>query len=554
MARIISQINPDTGRRTKVAEVTGKTFGERVQNISDTLDVSAGKAKRLSGQEILKGLSKAPNITDTGAIKLSTLTGNVKPVDVNTPALAAPTQSNLSSVLQQKAATSATQEASSFEDYLRAELSRETPSEIRGRIEGEQGITELDKQNEALKSEITKIEEDLRKEVEGIETEAGTATKAERNLQVAEKTRVAYRKRADVAITQLAQQGQLDAAQRAADTAVLAETEYQQKRSDIIGMMYQRYKELFNKDEQRAFDQLKAESDREAEFNIFKMQSDYQQQIKQNDPLYKAQLAKTLAEFDSGNVTVTNPQAARFAGALNTILASGKFTKDQQAALIIGINQGEDPFTVIKNQAKNLMGSTQSGQVDNLETANAQLDRIQGLLSDFYANGGSTDIFQGNYETSLNKLGTVNDPNLVEIATELAVAMQAYRLAVTGTAASVKEDARIEVMFPGINSTQGLNQAKMNALTNSFQEQIDQKYKNYLGNAYEDLKRVDDLGAKGESNDSDFVSKSLEIIGASYDDALAKVPPGMIGVVNNKTGEIQAVYPQEFDAELYTRL
>lgn len=174
--------------------------------------------------------------------------------------------------------------------------------------------------------------------------------------------------------------------------------------------------------------------------------------------------------------------------ALQTILASGKFTKEQKADLVNAINSGQDAFSVIKNQAKNIMGQTLATDLDKAETAKSQLQHIDTLLDQFYANGGHTNIFTGTFEKTLNKLGQIDKKELVSIASEIALAMQEYRLAVTGTAASVQEDAKIDNVFPGISNSQGLNEARLNAALKSFDQKIDAKYRNTLGNTYDSLK------------------------------------------------------------------
>lgn len=189
--------------------------------------------------------------------------------------------------------------------------------------------------------------------------------------------------------------------------------------------------------------------------------------------------------------------------ALETILGSGKFTKDQKASVVEAITNGQDPFTVIKNQAKDIMGQTNSTKLQDLETAKQQLESIDSNIKKFYAAGGESGIFSGNYEKVLNNLGKTTDPNLVAIATEIALTMQSYRLAVTGTAASVSEDAKIEAIFPGITNGEVLNNARTQAIVNSFDTKIDSTYRNVLGSSYDQLKQtqpvtVDPLQAVNE--------------------------------------------------------
>lgn len=174
--------------------------------------------------------------------------------------------------------------------------------------------------------------------------------------------------------------------------------------------------------------------------------------------------------------------------AINTIVGSGKFTKEQVKNITNTIATGEDPFTVIKNNARNLMPSTIATDVLQLEEAQSQLLSIDALLKEFYDSGGSTDIFKGTYENILNKLGQVNDPRLVNLATQIQVALQAYRNAVSGTAYSVQEGADIASIFPGINKTEGLNTAIMNARIDSMSGRIDSSYRNVIGSVYDQFK------------------------------------------------------------------
>lgn len=223
------------------------------------------------------------------------------------------------------------------------------------------------------------------------------------------------------------------------------------------------------------------------------------------DRAYKlAQTNKLIAESTpNGNVSITEldangkPVVTARSQALQVILGSGTFTKDQRATITNAINNGQDAFSVIKNQAKNVMGQTLATDLSKSETALSQLRSIDALIDQYYASGGSTGLFTGSYEKTVNKLGQVKDPRLVGIATELALAMQEYRLAVTGTAASVQEDTRIDNVFPGISNSKGLNDARTSALLKSFEQKVDAGYRSVLGSTYDSLKD----GETGASND-----------------------------------------------------
>lgn len=173
---------------------------------------------------------------------------------------------------------------------------------------------------------------------------------------------------------------------------------------------------------------------------------------------------------------------------VKTIIWSGKFTKDQVAAITSSIQSGDDPLTVIKNQAKNIMWQTQSNDLAAYEVAKGQMESISSLMQKYYDAGGKTDIFSGKYEKVINRLGKIDNPDLVNITTQIAVALQAYRKAVTGTAFSVQEWAEMAAIFPGINNTKGLNDAIIWARLKSFNDLIDTTYRNTIGASYDQLK------------------------------------------------------------------
>ncbi len=303
---------------------------------------------------------------------------------------------------------------------------------------------------------------------------------------------------------------------------------------------------------------------RDAEANYYKQQQldlakekidNQEQQFR--DKLVLSKSKNKVLSIDGTSLSPENNQ--KNIGVINTILASNKFTKEQKQDLINGLNSGEDALTIIKNQAKNIMGQTEANDLGKLESAKEQLNIIDKELKNFYANGGDTSIFKGNYLKVNEKLGKTNDPILSGIATKLALAMQKYRLAVTGTAASVQEDARIDSVFPGITNGEILNNARTQALIGSFNSEIDSKYRNVLGSAYDGLKKqyvnrtdMSETGAKS------FVEKSLTKQGLKYDELMsdmqANSPAGYQPALDNETGLPVFATPAEISSGKYTPL
>lgn len=203
----------------------------------------------------------------------------------------------------------------------------------------------------------------------------------------------------------------------------------------------------------------------------------------------QAEISKINNEIKNQGVPpITNPQAVKYAGALNVILGSGTFTKEQKASVVSAINSGQDPAIVIKNQAKNIMGQTLATALDKNEQTRDAMIELNSALSDYYAAGGKTGILTGSFEKVANKLGNVNDPGLVDLAVQIQASLQKYRNAISGTAYSEQEGKDIASIFPGINKGEILNSTIVKARLKTINSDIDSAYKNTLGSAYETLK------------------------------------------------------------------
>ena len=353
-------------------------------------------------------------------------------------------------------------------------------------------------------------------------------TKEQAQDKINEISRVNASKLADLAVVQMAKQGQYDSAKEIADRAVQAKVEDQKNKLNALMFTYTENKELFTKAEQRAFET--AQADRERKLNaeeknlqrisdlsiqalqdgapasvVTKMRNAKTeaeaialggQYIGRTDRLYKqAQTQNIYSEINKrnadakassvSNAVLSNPQ---YAGALNVILGSEKFTKDQKNAVVAAVNKGQDPVQVIKNQAKNIMGETTKKEVDDYETAIQATKALEQSLKAYYDAGGKTNVFKGNMEKTINKLGEVQDPKLVSFSIEVATQLQLYKKAITGTASSDQESKDISTVFPGINKSSGLNKAIIDGRIRAFETQVDSRYRNTLGSTYDELK------------------------------------------------------------------
>lgn len=183
---------------------------------------------------------------------------------------------------------------------------------------------------------------------------------------------------------------------------------------------------------------------------------------------------------------------------ISTLLASGKFTKDQAATVKYAIDSGANPTAVILNVAKDIMAD-KGRKVEDLETSYQQMQGMADLLKQFYANGGDSSFFKGNMVEVANKLGAVSDPRLVDIASQLGSIIMSFRNATTGTAASVSEDAKIKSIFPGIDKGKDLNMSLANSRIKSLKTEIDARYRNVLKSDYDTLLKQQELNTPAET-------------------------------------------------------
>lgn len=261
-------------------------------------------------------------------------------------------------------------------------------------------------------------------------------------------------------------------------------------------------------------------------------------QVNANIRKLNAETKKTESETFPINVpNVNNPDAAKYKPALDIILGSKDITKENKASIIRAVNNGEDPFIVIKNRARTLMGTDEKQTTENYETVRSQSVALQNLMKQYYDAGGKTGIFTGNFEKVINNLGEVSDPGLVNIGVQISSALQAYRKAITGTAYSNQEGKDIATIFPGINKSAGLNDAIIKARLNFIDTTIDANYRNVLGKTYDDIKKINpQTSVASNPITQDTVSKVNQAVAAGHK------PDDILTVLKNDatiSGQIQ---------------
>lgn len=390
----------------------------------------------------------------------------------------------------------------------RQEIIGEAPSaeEIYYRRERELGIAEKQKTVNAYQTQLNQIEAEAKAKQLSIEGQGRGIPEVIIGGQQAQIAREAAIKALPVQALLSAAQGNLTFAQQRLDT--LARLELQDAQ-----MAYQTKKDAFTFAYDYATDQQKirlaqAEKVADRQWEMEKMNIEDKKEwaklaltvgntdiyktvmaIDPSSPNYTSQISKAV-----GNLASSTEIPSQYQGMLDTILGSGKFTKEQVNLIRASILRGDDPFTVIKNQAKNLMTSTNAGDVQKYEVARDTLLNIGTQLQEFYNAGGDTGLIKGNFEKVINNLGNVTDPALVTLATQIQGNLQVYRNAISGTAYSEQEGKDIRSIFPGIDKSQSLNTAILKGRSLLFDSVIDSNYRSVLGPTYDKLK------AMGESD------------------------------------------------------
>ena len=92
-----------------------------------------------------------------------------------------------------------------------------------------------------------------------------------------------------------------------------------------------------------------------------------------------------------------------------------------------------------------------------------------------------TGILEGTWEQIQQKLGTTGDPRLAQFQTELLLAIQAYRQAISGAAFTEAEAKEYERLFPGLSRNMEVNRARITGITNNINTRQRAFYERYLG-------------------------------------------------------------------------
>lgn len=164
--------------------------------------------------------------------------------------------------LQQQAQQSQQASDSSFEDYLAGLSGTLGETELTSQAYSQEGgVDDIQQELNSINQELLSEQNALRRRIERIQdNNVGMSAQAIED-EVNRVERESLRKQADLSVIQMGIQGRFDSAKAIADRAIAVQLERDQSRNEALRLNYERNQNLFDKDEQRAFES--AQRDRE---------------------------------------------------------------------------------------------------------------------------------------------------------------------------------------------------------------------------------------------------------------------------------------------------
>lgn len=392
---------------------------------------------------------------DSGSSVNSAALAPVQPLNIPT-APAATEASSFGSYLENL--TTNTQQAKGQKDDSFSALMNSlvnTPGEtaLTSEAYDKSGVDSLDRELKDLNAQLMGEQEGLRRTVEDLQNNAEGLTRSGVAGKIDEARRKSLRTQADLAVVQMAKQGQFDSAKTIADRAVAAIMEKQKQRNELLKFVYEENKEQFTKAEQREFDTNQNERDRKLENEEYRLRAEFNQKIREQDPMYIAQLQNQRAQTaamqqqvgTSYNMQMTQedfdklPTIDKNNTSLLQIFANQKVSPANRTAISAGLS--------LARAAQGLAGENPSGNF-------AGLYPFRGLVERFYP---GTSPFK--------RTATVNNDaqiNALNLKTQFWA---------SGAALTEAQTEYVLGMVPTRNDTDAQVKTKLNTLVNFMMDQ-----------------------------------------------------------------------------------
>lgn len=188
--------------------------------------------------------------------------------------------------------------------------------------------------------------------------------------------------------------------------------------------------------------------------------------------------------------TTSNP----ITQAMNQLLASAKLDSKDRTAIQRNVNtllaQGNTVAAAdaLLTSAIDTLDVGAKERVQGFYDAIKNLQQIQTATDEFISAGGDINLLAGTAEQVAQKLGTTTDPKLAYIATRIRVSTFAFINSFSGAAFTDSERKNYTDTFPAITNTNTLFDAKVKAITDTFNSNIESRLGTKLGKTnYETL-------------------------------------------------------------------
>jgi hypothetical protein len=314
-------------------------------------------------------------------------------------------------------------------------------SALTDKLYRKEGVDTAEADLKDINNDILAEQVALKRQLEQIEKSGGGLASGQ-EIETQRLKDASLARQADLAVIQMARQGKFDSAKAIADRAVAALTEAKQSKLETLKFMYQENKQLFTKDEQRAFEAKSKSLEDEIAFERDQYMAKFEQTIKQNDPLYQAQLANELRKLadaeDTGTYEVSMlsdpslPAANKNQAVLTEVFKNSKVSAGNRTSIGNGLS---------------LLQAAQ-----DLASANAG-----GKFAGLYPGRSIADFF---LPEAFKREKTVSNESLIS-----ALDLQTQFWA-SGAALSDEQTKLVQKMIPTKNDKDKTVRAKVNQLVN----------------------------------------------------------------------------------------
>ena len=275
------------------------------------VDINPGTQEQIMAQ--MASIDKAPTQT-TQPISATSLSQSQTPINV--PAATTPTgAASFQGMLETNYKSSKGQQDTAGKDYADALFGAKGETALNDELYSQKdGVDDREQELNDINQEMLQEQEGLRREIETIQDNAEGLTRSGVAGKIDEIRRKSLRTQADLSVIQLAKQGRFDSAKKIADRAVSVMMEKQRQTLDGLKFIYEESKSQFEKADQRLFDTMFKERERVLQNEEYRMRAEFDQKIKEQDPLYQLQIAKTQKEISLlGEPSVAERKASQAA-------------------------------------------------------------------------------------------------------------------------------------------------------------------------------------------------------------------------------------------------